>query len=249
MFSQDTERTREIYTECLKLIPHKTFTFAKIWLLAAQFEIRQLNLQGARKLLGQAIGMCPKNKLFKGYIELEMQVILVIPSIILCIHSHIVYIQLREFDRCRTLYTKFLEYDPANCSAWIKFAELEKLLGEQERCRAIFELAISQPSLDMPELLWKAYIGMLYSCTWDQVKLIIISYPQTLRLKKKNMTTHVTYTYDCWSALNMSRSTSALHNLNSQYLTRTTATKAIAELVRSMRTHMTISKRKNSKKR
>lgn len=82
--------------------------------------------------------MCPKNKLFKGYIELEMQ--------------------LREFDRCRTLYTKFLEYDPANCSAWIKFAELEKLLGEQERCRAIFELAISQPSLDMPELLWKAYI-------------------------------------------------------------------------------------------
>ncbi|KAI7885111.1 TPR-like protein [Lichtheimia hyalospora FSU 10163] len=136
--TEDTERTREIYTECLKLVPHKTFTFAKIWLLAAQFEIRQLNLQGARKLLGQAIGMCPKNRLFKGYIELEMQ--------------------LREFDRCRTLYTKFLEYDPANCSAWIKFAELEKLLGEQERCRAIFELAISQPSLDMPELLWKAYI-------------------------------------------------------------------------------------------
>ncbi|KAM3361450.1 hypothetical protein P3S68_016304 [Capsicum galapagoense] len=27
-----------------------------------------------------------------------------------------------------------------------------------ERARAIFELAIDQPSLDMPELLWKAYI-------------------------------------------------------------------------------------------
>lgn len=71
---QDIQRTREIYTECLKLIPHKQFTFAKIWLLAAQFEIRQLDLKAARKLLGQAIGMCPKNKLFKGYIELEMQV-------------------------------------------------------------------------------------------------------------------------------------------------------------------------------
>jgi crooked neck len=32
------------------------------------------------------------------------------------------------------------------------------MLGEQDRCRAIFELAIGQPVLDMPELLWKAYI-------------------------------------------------------------------------------------------
>lgn len=74
--------------------------------------------------------------------------------------------QLREFDRCRTLYTKFLEYDPASCAAWIKFADLEKLLGETERCRAIFELGINQPALDKPELLWKAYIGecmILYS--------------------------------------------------------------------------------------
>lgn len=32
------------------------------------------------------------------------------------------------------------------------------MLGDTERARAIFELAISQPALDMPELLWKAYI-------------------------------------------------------------------------------------------
>ncbi|KAI8371517.1 uncharacterized protein BYT42DRAFT_616603 [Radiomyces spectabilis] len=136
--TEDIERTREIYSQCIKLIPHQQFTFAKIWLMYAQFEIRQLNITTARKLLGRAIGQCPKNKLFKGYIDLEMQ--------------------LREFDRCRTLYTKYLEYNPANCTAWIKFSELEKMLGEKERCRAIFELAIGQPVLDMPELLWKAYI-------------------------------------------------------------------------------------------
>lgn len=39
-----------------------------------------------------------------------------------------------------------------------KFAELEALLGDGERARAIYELAINQPRLDMPELLWKAYI-------------------------------------------------------------------------------------------
>ena len=137
--SQDIQRTREIYQQCIQLIPHKKFTFAKIWLMFAQFEIRQMQVDKARKLLGRAIGSSPKNKLFKGYIDLEFQ--------------------LREFDRCRTIYTKYLEYDPSNCSAWIQFAELEKnILDEVERARAIFELAVSQANLNLPELLWKAYI-------------------------------------------------------------------------------------------
>lgn len=50
--------------ECLKLIPHQKFSFAKIWLLAAQFEIRQLRLKEARLLLGEAIGRAPKDKVF-----------------------------------------------------------------------------------------------------------------------------------------------------------------------------------------
>ncbi|GFR13846.1 crooked neck-like protein 1 [Trichonephila clavata] len=134
----EEDKTREVYQACLKLIPHKTFTFAKIWLLAAQYEIRQKNLTGARKLLGTSIGMCPKDKLFRGYIDLE--------------------IQLREFDRCRILYQKFLEFSPENCTTWIKFAELETILGDIDRARAIYEIAINQPRLDMPEVIWKAYI-------------------------------------------------------------------------------------------
>lgn len=39
-----------------------------------------------------------------------------------------------------------------------RFAELEVMLAEGGRARALFELAISQPVLDMPEALWKAYI-------------------------------------------------------------------------------------------
>ncbi|XP_062406550.1 crooked neck-like protein 1 [Sardina pilchardus] len=135
---KDPERTRQVYQACLELIPHKKFTFAKMWLLYAQFEIRQKNLQGARRGLGTAIGKSPKNKLFKGYIELELQ--------------------LREFDRCRKLYEKYLEYSPENCTTWIKFAELETILGDVDRARGIFELAIGQPRLDMPEVLWKSYI-------------------------------------------------------------------------------------------
>ncbi|KAG8541974.1 hypothetical protein GDO81_027771 [Engystomops pustulosus] len=135
---KDPERTRQVYQACLELIPHKKFTFAKMWLMYAQFEIRQKNLHLARKALGTSIGKSPKHKLFKGYIELELQ--------------------LREFDRCRKLYEKFLEFAPENCTTWIKFAELETILGDTERARAVYELAIGQPRLDMPEVLWKSYI-------------------------------------------------------------------------------------------
>lgn len=134
----DIERTREVWKACLEILPHKKFTFSKIWLHLAHFEVRQKNLTDARRVLGVAIGKAPKDKLFREYIELELQ--------------------LREFDRCRKLYEKFLEYAPANCTTWIKFAELETILGDPERARGIFELAITQPSLDMPEVLWKTFI-------------------------------------------------------------------------------------------
>lgn len=136
--AEDVERTRDVYKACLDIIPHKNFTFAKVWLLFAHFEVRQKNLQGTRRILGTAIGKCPKNKLYRGYIELELQ--------------------LREFERCRILYEKFLEFGPENCTSWMKYAELETILGDTERAEAIYELAINQPKLDMPEVLWKAYI-------------------------------------------------------------------------------------------
>ena len=136
--AEDYDRARQVYRAALELLPHKKFTFAKLWLLYAQFEIRQKQVDTARRALGSALGKCAKAKLFRGYIDLE--------------------IQLREFTRCRTLYEKFLEFNPENVQTWMKFAELETLLGDAERSRAIYELAINQPKLDMPEILWKGYI-------------------------------------------------------------------------------------------
>ncbi|CAG8384746.1 unnamed protein product [Penicillium salamii] len=138
MEMEEPERARQIYQECLKMIPHKKFTFAKVWLMKARFEIRQMELQAARKTLGIAIGMCPKDKLFRCYIELEQQLL--------------------EFTRCRTLFEKQLEWNPASAQAWLRFAQLERDLGDFDRTRAIYELGIEQPVIDMPELLWKAYI-------------------------------------------------------------------------------------------
>ena len=109
------ERTRAVYSACLKLLPHKIFTFGKIWMLAAQFEVRQKNLVAARRLLGRGIGMTAKENVFKGYIEMELQ--------------------LGEVDRCRAIYSKYIESMPYNVTAWNNFAQLEINVGETERAR------------------------------------------------------------------------------------------------------------------
>jgi len=134
----DAPRARAVYAAALRLVPHAAFSFSKLWILAAQAEVRALDLNAARRLLGEALGRAPKAKLFNFYIDLELQ--------------------LGAVDRCRQLYQKYLEWAPHAVAAWVKFAQLERSLSESERARAIFELAVSQPALDMPEALWKAYI-------------------------------------------------------------------------------------------
>jgi crooked neck len=134
----DSDRARQVYDTALRLVPHKQFTFGKLWILAAQADIRAGDLQAARKRLGAAIGACPKHKVFRFYVDLELQ--------------------LGCVDRCRALYAKWLEFSPETCATWVRFAQLERSLGEEERGRAIFELAVSQSVLDAPEVLWKAYI-------------------------------------------------------------------------------------------
>ena len=43
----------------------------QVWVLAAQFEIRQLSMDAARKILGRSLGMCPKDRTYKAYIDVR----------------------------------------------------------------------------------------------------------------------------------------------------------------------------------
>ncbi|PKI83079.1 Clf1p [Malassezia vespertilionis] len=141
--TKDLELAKKVYATAVSIVPHREFTFAKLWLAYAKFEVRRLDIAVARKILGTAIGLAPKKKLYAGYIELELA--------------------LKEFDRARKLYEKSLEWDPTSSSTWVRFAELEQNLFDLDRARAIYELGITQSEsdlggLDMPEVLWKAYI-------------------------------------------------------------------------------------------
>jgi crooked neck len=71
----------------LKLVPHKKFTFGKLWIFYANFSIRCNDLPKARKIFGRVIGLCPKEKVFREYIKLEEQ---------LC-----------QLDRVRQIYEKY----------------------------------------------------------------------------------------------------------------------------------------------
>ena len=67
------DNANTIYERILKLIPHKKFTFGKLWIQYAHFSLRCNDIDKSRKIFGRAIGVFPKKKVFKSYIELEEQ--------------------------------------------------------------------------------------------------------------------------------------------------------------------------------
>eukprot|EP00931_Biecheleriopsis_adriatica_P003995 TRINITY_DN105736_c0_g1_i1.p1 TRINITY_DN105736_c0_g1~~TRINITY_DN105736_c0_g1_i1.p1 ORF type:complete len:672 (+),score=164.57 TRINITY_DN105736_c0_g1_i1:139-2154(+) len=140
MQTGDMEKARKVYDALIKIIPHKQFSFAKVWKLYAEFEVRQLELDRARKIFGRAIAECSKERIFLDYADLEMR--------------------LGNIDRCRTIYGKFLEVHPHNPKAWNVYVDLEESVGEVERARALCNLAVTQERLDMPELVWKRFIDL-----------------------------------------------------------------------------------------
>jgi crooked neck len=82
--AEDLARAEQVYERAVKLVPHKKFTFGKLWINFAQFYLRCSDLGKARRVFGRSIGLFPKKKVFKAYISMEEQ---------LC-----------QFDRVRMLY-------------------------------------------------------------------------------------------------------------------------------------------------
>jgi len=139
LITKDYDRARKIYDFCLKnVIPHEQFTFGKVWILYAEFEVRRKNLQRAKQILGEAIGKTEKKNVIKRYIE--------------------ILVLLQESDNCRIMYQKWLELYPADVEGWIDYATMERKLQEANRVRSILDLATRQQTLDAPERVWKFYI-------------------------------------------------------------------------------------------
>ena len=78
--TEDVERARQVYEACLHLIPHKKFTFAKVWLMYAHFEVRQKCLGKARKILVSRMRYLTINFVPNQHLEADHDKILLLPS-------------------------------------------------------------------------------------------------------------------------------------------------------------------------
>lgn len=88
----------------------------------------------------------------------------------------------------------------------MQYAELETILGDIDRSRAVYELAISQPRLDMPEVLWKSFIDFeVEQEEWDNARALyrrllertqhvkVIKLKTVLDVRRLNMTNSYEY--------------------------------------------------------
>ncbi|CAD7972605.1 unnamed protein product [Amoebophrya sp. A25] len=139
MQAQDYPKARKVYDTIMKICGSKKLSFAKLYHQYAEFELRRLNLDQARRIFGRGMGECAKPKLFQWYAALEMQ--------------------LGNFDKCRVIYERFCETHATAPTGWLKYAEFEEALDEIERARFIYETAIEVVQ-DRPEVVWRAYIDL-----------------------------------------------------------------------------------------
>ncbi|GMM35066.1 Clf1 protein [Saccharomycopsis crataegensis] len=147
---KDIEKTRELYKRLLEIIPHESFTFSKVWINYAEFEIRQHKLTDARRILGRSLGIHGKPKTFKYYISLEKS--------------------LKEMDRVRKLYENYLIKFPHLINVWLEYATLETNLGDHDRATGIYEIATAEPAINNSLIVWYKYVNFLSEEVYDYDK-------------------------------------------------------------------------------
>lgn len=134
---KDSSTTIEVYKRCVSSIPnqHKTFSFGKLWRMYAHAEIRQGNLESARRILGTGLGLLPKKKsLYLAYVDLETS--------------------LGEFDRARKIFGLWVQRDARNSQPFLSFADFELKFGELTRARKILEIATTINDLKDQLRVW-----------------------------------------------------------------------------------------------
>lgn len=157
--ARDVEAARDTWKQAVDSIPHRQFTFGKLWIQYAQFELRHRGLGAARKVLGRAIGQSsenPKRNVFRYYIQLETQ--------------------LAEWERVRTLYEKWLEtallcdyYHGTLLALPVlrEYVQFEQNMGESQRCVALYSMAMEMSTSSTTvkftpeEALVTAYVDFL----------------------------------------------------------------------------------------
>lgn len=116
---KDVARARSIYTAGIELMGSLGIWFGKVVKSAAEFELRQLNLEGYRKICMNALVKSDgaKSNIPRFWIETELK--------------------LGNVSQARTIAAKLVEITPGSASSWVSFIDLELALGEISRATAL----------------------------------------------------------------------------------------------------------------
>eukprot|EP00760_Papus_ankaliazontas_P005280 PhM_4_TR12483/c0_g1_i1/m.570/K12869/CRN, CRNKL1, CLF1, SYF3; crooked neck len=125
----DVRSAADVMRRCVESLPHGSIGFARVWLTYAETVLRQgaPDVSGYRQVMGAAVGTCAGHDaapVLRHYISIESA--------------------LREADRVRKLYEKWISVSPNTSEPWISYAAYEASLGERERADAIYKLIIGR---------------------------------------------------------------------------------------------------------
>ena len=158
----DSGKAVETLEQCLKLIPHKQFSFSKIWVHLAKLHIRNQDVQSARLVLGKGIGQYGSKSIFTLYLDMESK--------------------LGNFERCRKIHERWIEINPHEADNWIAYFKMENDIGEIERARMVIRKSLEMPFIAQPELLWKTAID--FEISQNKVDQVVSLYTLLLERTK-----------------------------------------------------------------
>ena len=144
--AKNNDNARKVYYDLVELTKQNThFTFARMWVLYAYFEIRQKNIELCRQIFDQALLFCKTNGLrscsiFKNYIDVE--------SI------------LRNEEKIRFLYKEFIQKEPDYLIAWVNYSKFEFRRGNIEFSKQILDEALENDLIQEKDLLLSVRIDL-----------------------------------------------------------------------------------------
>lgn len=127
--SDNMEQARDVYIRCLSTVPDTRIPIIrKVKIMYAEFEYRINNGVVARSIFEQAIADHPHEDLFDAYIGMEQYE---------C-----------KWDKCRTLFRRYINKWPKNLQIRIQFAQMEYAANQPQNVMDIFKDALNNIEKD-----------------------------------------------------------------------------------------------------
>ena len=161
--AKDIARAREVYLTGTKVCELANIVLFKLFKNFAEFELRQLNVEGFRKCLMHALTLSrgEKKSISRFWIETELK--------------------LGNVNQARHIAAKCIELSGGSSQSWLSFIDLEIALGETNRAVALCDLAFqSKDSIDDISIIVRKQIELLASNPDVDVELVRELYKRLL---------------------------------------------------------------------